>query len=457
MKIENLIPYHLPYEEILLSIASSVIFKELELLNLPKISLSEVIEKPQYGYTTSASSEPVGVKLVRITDIQAGKINWDSVPYCEFEHPEKYLLRENDILFARTGGTTGKSFIVKGDIPNSIFASYLIRVRPKQGTNSDFLYWFFQTKQYWSQIVTEKKGSAQPNVNGKKLSSLDIFVPESSIQEGIAEYLNSYRSKVYGDSFELPSLIGILKNAEEKVRRIGRFMASIEEARRLRAEAVKEVGETVENTHNQIFMELSQNFGTVQIQHTELDINPENINPKREFGENPFIYIDVSSVEQNTGKIFGKKDITGVDAPSRARRKMHKNDIVFSAVRPNLKKCFIVDEKLDGNVCSTGFTIFRIRNDGYDPKFLKYQLLSNFFINQCMEVVTGGHYPAINDKNMKNIEVISPPLPEQRRIVAYFDSLQTKVDELKELQAETEKELEELVPSILDKAFKGEL
>ena len=50
-----------------------------------------------------------------------------------------------------------------------------------------------------------------------------------------------------------------------------------------------------------------------------------------------------------------------------------------------------------------------------------------------------------------------PPLPVQRRIVAYLDSLQAKVDELKKLQAETEKEIEELVPSILDKAFKGEL
>jgi len=341
---------------------------------------------------------------------------------------KQYLAKEGQFIISRIDARNGAMGLVPQELDGAIvtndFLLYEINEKNLFPKYFDFL---TSTKSFvWECIKASKGTTNRVRLKPEKFLQIKISLP-------------------------------LLEEQKHIVARIESVMAKIEEARRLRAEAVKEVGETVENTHNQIFMELSQNFGTVQIQHTELDINPENINPKREFGENLFTYIDVSSVEQNTGKIFGKRDITGVDAPSRARRKMHKNDIVFSAVRPNLKKCFIVDEKLDGNVCSTGFTIFRIRNDGYDPKFLKYQLLSNFFINQCMEIVTGGHYPAINDKNMKNLEVISPPLPEQRRIVAYLDSLQTKVDELKKLQAETEKELEELVPSILDRAFKGEL
>lgn len=341
---------------------------------------------------------------------------------------KQYLAKEGQFIISRIDARNGAMGLVPQELDGAIvtndFLLYEINEKNLFPKYFDFL---TSTKSFvWECIKASKGTTNRVRLKPEKFLQIKISLP-------------------------------LLEEQKHIVARIESVMAKIEEARRLRAEAVKEVGETVENTHNQIFMELSQNFGTVQIQHTELDINPENIDPKREFGDNPFTYIDVSSVEQNTGKIFGKKDITGVDAHSRARRKMHKNDIVFSAVRPNLKKCFIVDEKLDGNVCSTGFTIFRIRNDGYDPKFLKYQLLSNFFINQCMEVVTGGHYPAINDKNMKNLEVISPPLPEQRRIVAYLDSLQTKVDELKKLQAETEKELEELVPSILDRAFKGEL
>ena len=341
---------------------------------------------------------------------------------------KQYLAKEGQFIISRIDARNGAMGPVPQELDGAIVTNdFLLYVIDGKNIFTKYFDFLTSTKSFvWECIKASKGTTNRVRLKPEKFLQIKISLP-------------------------------LLEEQKHIVARIESVMAKIEEARRLRAEAVKEVGETVENTHNQIFMELSQNFGTVQIQHTELDINPENIDPKREFGDNPFTYIDVSSVEQNTGKIFGKKDITGVDAHSRARRKMHKNDIVFSAVRPNLKKCFIVDEKLDGNVCSTGFTIFRIRNDGYDPKFLKYQLLSNFFINQCMEVVTGGHYPAINDKNMKNLEVISPPLPEQRRIVAYLDSLQTKVDELKKLQAETEKELEELVPSILDRAFKGEL
>ena len=56
-----------------------------------------------------------------------------------------------------------------------------------------------------------------------------------------------------------------------------------------------------------------------------------------------------------------------------------------------------------------------------------------------------------------NFKIPVPPLPEQRRIVAYLDNLQAKVDTLKRLQVETAAELDALLPSILDKAFKGEL
>jgi type I restriction enzyme S subunit len=65
--------------------------------------------------------------------------------------------------------------------------------------------------------------------------------------------------------------------------------------------------------------------------------------------------------------------------------------------------------------------------------------------------------PKLNQKNAKKIQIKIPSLPEQRSIVAYLDSLHENLDELKKLQDETEKEIEELTPSILDKAFKGDL
>ena len=97
--------------------------------------------------------------------------------------------------------------------------------------------------------------------------------------------------------------------------------------------------------------------------------------------------------------------------------------------------------------------VIRPKGDRVDIKFLRYVLMDydvsvfNFASAQ----------PKLNQTNAKKIRLQIPPLVEQRRIVTYLDSLRAKVDELKKLQIETEKELEELVPSILDKAFKGEL
>ena len=62
-------------------------------------------ERPQYGFTASTASEPVGPKFVRITDLLDGRIDWETVPFCECTEPEKYLLRDDDLLFAHTGAT----------------------------------------------------------------------------------------------------------------------------------------------------------------------------------------------------------------------------------------------------------------------------------------------------------------------------------------------------------------
>ncbi len=69
----------------------------------------------------------------------------------------------------------------------------------------------------------------------------------------------------------------------------------------------------------------------------------------------------------------------------------------------------------------------------------------------------GGAQPNISQKLLRKTNIPLPPFPTQLRIVAYLDSLQEKVDELKRLQDRTEKEIEELIPSILGEAFKGEL
>ncbi|RLB03624.1 MAG: restriction endonuclease, partial [Deltaproteobacteria bacterium] len=137
------------------------------------VRLGEVCEKPQYGYTASAENEPVGPKFLRITDIQEGRVNWEGVPYCRCgKDLDKYLLRPGDILFARTGGTTGKSYLITEVPPKAIFASYLIRVRTRDDLIPEYLYLFLQSDMYWDQVESNKRGGAQPNMNATLLSNI---------------------------------------------------------------------------------------------------------------------------------------------------------------------------------------------------------------------------------------------------------------------------------------------
>jgi type I restriction enzyme S subunit len=179
--------------EAFLASSSDAAFKKQS--NWGEARVGDFCETPQYGYTESATSEQIGPRFLRITDIQNGLVDWDNVPFCNCPDPEKYLLMENDLVFARTGATTGKSFLIR-KCPKAVFASYLIRLRVKHSVSVEYLYRYFQTPSYWAQITDEKKGTGQPNVNGKKLANIRVPVPPLPQQRRIVAYLDSLQAKV---------------------------------------------------------------------------------------------------------------------------------------------------------------------------------------------------------------------------------------------------------------------
>ncbi|MBI4653583.1 MAG: restriction endonuclease subunit S [Nitrospirae bacterium] len=158
--------------------------------------IKDICEKPQYGYTESASHEPVGPKFLRITDIQNGKVAWEKVPYCKCDNLDKYRLKTGDIVFARTGATTGKSFLIT-DPPDAVFASYLIRLRVGTLILPEFLYWYFQSSSYWESVSSGIEDGNRPNMNGTKLANLEVPFPEDKDrQRSIVKHLNGLQEKV---------------------------------------------------------------------------------------------------------------------------------------------------------------------------------------------------------------------------------------------------------------------
>lgn len=147
--------------------------------------LGSICSSIQYGL--SNSSESTGThRLLRITDIQNGRVDWNSVPFTSVKEAEQYLLHDEDIVFARTGATVGKSYLIS-EIPcDAVFASYLIRIRLVNGINPKYIYDFFNSENYWEQITSRSVGVGQPNCNGTSLSNLLIPLPPSVMQNRIS-------------------------------------------------------------------------------------------------------------------------------------------------------------------------------------------------------------------------------------------------------------------------------
>ena len=151
----------------------------------------ELSDSIQYGYNAPAK-ESGRIKMVRITDIQDGKVQWETVPYCEISEEEilSYKLKKNDILFARTGGTVGKSFLVDEEPENSVYAGYLIRTQyDSKKLNPKYLKMFMESQLYWEQLKNGTIATAQPNCNGQTLSKMIVPLPPLTEQEKIVEII----------------------------------------------------------------------------------------------------------------------------------------------------------------------------------------------------------------------------------------------------------------------------
>jgi hypothetical protein len=129
--------------------------------------------------------------------LSRGAVNWATVPYCQ-EVPadlDKYLVKDDDIFISRAG-SVGFSAHVKAAPVNSVFASYLIRVRSNGTVLPDFLALFLNSPMYWDQVGEASAGIALANINAVKIKNLTIPVPPLAVQQGIVETLEVHLSRL---------------------------------------------------------------------------------------------------------------------------------------------------------------------------------------------------------------------------------------------------------------------
>lgn len=391
------------------------------------VRLGEIIDSSKYGYTARANDDRTGVPYLRITDInEDGSINIKKRKYVQVndEIREKYRLRDNDIVIARSG-SVGISYLYNEKDGEMIYASYLIRFRINPNIAlPKFIFYHFHSPFYWRFVENTKRKAAQVNINATELKNLEIPLPPLPIQKQIVEKLDT-------------------------------LMASIENAKKLHEQS-EDLTNTLMQAAIQHEFARAEEEGWEWKRLGETLFKKETRNPTKSPDEE-FYYVDISSVDNSEFRIKYTKKIIGREAPSRARKVIRKNDVIFATTRPYLKSIAIVPEKLDNQICSTGFCVCRAKTDKIDFRYLFYYLIWDKFIESLLPKMRGSSYPAITDNDIYTSEITLPPLPVQKQIVEKLDGIRAMVESLKWQQKERSDWLDKLPKALLEKAFRGEL
>ena len=157
-------------------------------------------------------------------------------------------------------------------------------------------------------------------------------------------------------------------------------------------------------------------------------INPDNANPAALYPNLHFNYIDISCVENESGKFLGPNLTAANEAPSRARRFVKQGDVLMSTVRPNLKAFALLTEVPDRAIASTGFAVLRAKPDRLIPGFLINVLRDNRSVDQMIGMAGKGAYPSINQTDVESLQIPLPPLEVQKEIVAEIEGYQKVIN-----------------------------
>ena len=412
----------------------------------------------QYGYNAPAL-EHGAIKMVRISDIQENCVLWDNVPYCQIEENDidTYLLKVNDILFARTGGTVGKSFLVEEVPERVIYAGYLIRTRYSSLLNPRYMKLFMESQLYWEQLKNGTIATAQPNCNGKTLAKMLLPIPPTKEQDRIVEKLTQLSSFLdnYGLCQDRLNLLNkeikeqfkksILQEAiqgklvpqlteegtaQDLLEQIKIEKLNLVKVGKLKKSALatsvifrgddnkywEKNGKNVVCIDKEIPFEIPNNWNWCRLKDigkTETGTTPSKLHPEYFGNYIPFL---------SPANIFGSKIISETQGLSNIGvqfgRVVPKNSILQVCIGGSIGKCAIVNKPTTFNQQINSITPYFC-----NVEFVHIVLQSEYFRLAIIDKATGTATPIINRGNWETLLFPLPPLKEQQRIIEKYKSV----------------------------------
>lgn len=387
----------------------------------------------QYGYNAPALEHGV-IKMVRISDIQENCVLWDNVPYCLIDENDidTYLLKVNDILFARTGGTVGKSFLVEEVPEKAIYAGYLIRTRYSSLLNPRYMKSFMESQLYWEQLKNGTIATAQPNCNGKTLAKMLLPIPPTKEQDRIVKKLTQLSSFLdnYGLCQDRLNLLNeeikeqlkksILQEAIQgklvpQLAEEGTAQDLLEQIKKEKLNLVKEGKLKKSALATSVIFRGDDNKYYEQIGSEVTEIELPFDFPSSWSIARLYAVCQLTDGLKTTGKqcLLDAKYLRGKSSGTiiEQGKLVYKGDNIMLVDGENSGEVFIVPQ--DGYMGST-FKLLWISSSMYEPYVLAFL---QFYKETLCNSKKGAAIPHLNKELFYGLIIGIPPLQEQRRVV----------------------------------------
>ncbi|RLF03384.1 MAG: hypothetical protein DRJ59_00805 [Thermoprotei archaeon] len=384
------------------------------------------------------------VKLGSIARISAGgtpkrsiKEYWNgNIPWVKISDiPEHGLVLDTEEKITEEGLKNSSAKIFpKGTILFSIFATIakvgilgidaatnqaIAGIQIKNTQIVDRKYLFYCLKNFGLTLAKIGRGMAQRNINQTILRNLEIPLPPLEEQKRI-------------------------------VARIEELVSRVEEARRLRKLAREETEKIMQAALHKVFSRAEEKGWKWVKLRDVLKEDRQTINPQN-YPDREFFLITMDCIESDTGRLLKIVKCRGKEIGS-TKYVFNTKHILYGKLRPYLNKVYVPDRE---GICTTEFIPFAVVNALRE--YVAFYLRRKEVVNFAMRHITGTRQPRVIIDEFLEYPIPLPTLEEQKHIVAHLDKVSKTIESLRKLQQITDKELEKLVPAILDKAFKGEL
>ena len=396
-------------------------------------NVGEISQSILYGVSKSAKSRGT-YRLLRITDIQDNTVNWNTVPFTDYEDEkaEAYLLQDGDILFARTGATVGKSYLVNNLQEKAIYASYLIRVKTNHYVLPEFVKYFFESGFYWEQVLGNSVGIGQPNVNGTILSNLELPIPPIMEQKRIVKELGKWLSiidKIEESKGQLQKNISWAKSKVLDLAIHGKLVQqdpNDEPATELLKRINPKAEITSDNGH---YQKLPEGWCECTLGSLFLFIrNGINIHQDKSKIGYPITRIETISSEFIDRSRMGYAAIT---EDNYSDYYLQKDDILMSHINSpiHVGKCALCDIKA-GEKIIHGMNLLCLRPyPDIEAKFILMVFRSPYFKDEIRPFIKNAvNQASINIRNLSSVHLHLPPVSEQHRIVAKIEEIFAQLD-----------------------------